>query len=98
MSIAGTFFYRMESISLHVAAGNIDKDLLHEIISSILYEEDYSEELKLKLIDAFSRNPIDEDHIPWVLIYSIVKQLMTRVAQMTINDGAAKWRAANYTK
>lgn len=59
MRIAGAFFYRMESISLHVAAGNIDKELLHEIITSILYEEDYSEELKLKLLDAFSRNPVD---------------------------------------
>jgi death-on-curing protein len=64
MSIAGTFFHRMESISLHVAAGNIDKELLHEIITSILYEEDYTEELKLKLIDSFSRNPIDEEIIP----------------------------------
>jgi death on curing protein len=61
MRIAGTFFQRMESISLHVAAGNIEKDLLHEIITSILYEDDYSEELKLKLLEAFSRNMIDED-------------------------------------
>ena len=30
----------------------IDKDLLLEIITSLLYEDDYSEELKLKIIDA----------------------------------------------
>ena len=57
------FFQRMESISLHVAAGNIEKELLHEIITSILYEEDYSEELKIKLIGAFSKNMVDDDSI-----------------------------------
>lgn len=59
--IAGTFFYRMESISLHVAAGNIDKELLHEIIVSILYEEDFNEELKLKLLNAFTTNQVDTE-------------------------------------
>jgi death-on-curing protein len=51
----------METISYHVAAGNIDKELLHEIITSILYEEDFSEELKMKLIHAFSINEIDNE-------------------------------------
>src|ERR1035437_1836700 len=59
MFVAKNFMYRMETISYHVAAGNIDKELLLEIITSILYEEDYSEELKLKLIDAFSKNAVD---------------------------------------
>lgn len=59
LSVAKDFMYRMETISFHVAAGNIDKELLLEIITSILYEEDYSEELKLKLIDAFSKNAVD---------------------------------------
>jgi len=61
MSVVKDFLFRMESISYHVAAGNIDKDLLHEIITSILYEEDYSEELKIKLLDAFSKNEIDTE-------------------------------------
>jgi death-on-curing protein len=59
MSVVKDFIFRMETISYHVAAGNIDKDLLFEIITSILYEEDYSEELKLKLIEAFSKNDVD---------------------------------------
>lgn len=59
LSVAKDFMYRMETISYHVATGNIDKDLLLEIITSILYEEDYSEELKLKLIDAFSKNAVN---------------------------------------
>jgi death on curing protein len=58
---SASFFYRMETISLHVAAGNIDKELLLEIITSILYEEDYSESLKMKLLEAFSKNNIDND-------------------------------------
>jgi death-on-curing protein len=42
----------MENIVVDVADNRIDKDLLFEIITSLLYEDDYSEELKLKIIDA----------------------------------------------
>jgi death on curing protein len=55
ISVVSLFFSRMETISLHVASGDIDKELLHEIISSILYEEDYSESLKIKIVDTFSK-------------------------------------------
>ena len=61
MGVVKDFMFKMESISYHVAAGNIDKELLHEIITSILYEDDYSEELKLKLVEAFSQNMIDDE-------------------------------------
>lgn len=44
----------MENISYHLAAGVIDKDFLLEIITSIINEEDYSEELKLKIFNAIS--------------------------------------------
>jgi death-on-curing protein len=63
LSVAKDFLFKMEAISYHVAAGNIDKNLLHEIIYSILYEEDYNEELKLKLMGAFSINEIDYDKL-----------------------------------
>jgi len=43
------FAEKMEMISYQVAAGRIEKDLLKEIISSVLYEDDYSESLKLKI-------------------------------------------------
>lgn len=46
----------MENIVVDVADNRIDKDLLLEIITSLLYEDDYSEELKLKIIDAKSKN------------------------------------------
>jgi len=56
INAAKEFLYRMEIISYHVAASNIDKELLHEIITSILNEEDYSEELKLKIAYAISKD------------------------------------------
>lgn len=49
------FIVEMENYAVHVADNIIDKDLLQEIISSILYEGDYSEELKLKIIDGLKQ-------------------------------------------
>lgn len=60
INAAKEFLYRMEIISYHVAASHIDKDLLQEIITSILYEVDYSEELKLRIAFAISQNGLDE--------------------------------------
>ncbi len=54
MKVVQDFMFKMETISYHVAAGNINKELLHEILTSILYEEDYNEELKLKIVEAIS--------------------------------------------
>lgn len=56
INAAKEFLFKMEIISYHVAANNIDKDLLHEIITSIIIEDDYSEELKLKIAIAISQN------------------------------------------
>lgn len=55
---AQRFLYKMETISYHLAAGRIDKDFLHEIIESIVNEEDFSEDIKLRLIDCFSKDLI----------------------------------------
>ncbi|MFP4549054.1 MAG: type II toxin-antitoxin system death-on-curing family toxin, partial [Fidelibacterota bacterium] len=52
---ARRFLFKMEIVSYHLAAGNIDKELLNELIHSIVFEEDYSEDLKLKLMDAISK-------------------------------------------
>lgn len=48
--ILNRFIREMENISIHVASGKIDRDLLKEIITSIIYEDEYSEELKIKII------------------------------------------------
>ena len=51
---SGHFIRDMENISYHVAAGNIDKDLLHELISAHIRGDEDDEELKLKILNAIS--------------------------------------------
>jgi death-on-curing protein len=46
------FIFEMENIAVDVADNRVDKDLLFEIIKSILNEDDFNEELKLKIINA----------------------------------------------
>ncbi|TDE01536.1 type II toxin-antitoxin system death-on-curing family toxin [Flavobacterium sandaracinum] len=48
------FIREMENIAVQVADNKIDKDLLQEIITSILYESDYDEALQLKIVNAIS--------------------------------------------
>ena len=48
------FIRKMENISYHVAAGSIDKELLHEIVAAILDGNDENEALKLKILQAIS--------------------------------------------
>jgi death-on-curing protein len=48
------FVLEMENIAVYVAASAIDRALLRRIVESLLYEEDYSEALKLDLIAAIS--------------------------------------------
>jgi death-on-curing protein len=50
------FIQEMENISYHVAAGRINKDLLFEIIYSIINEPEFSEELKLKIFDCIKED------------------------------------------
>lgn len=53
---SGHFIREMENISYHVAAGNIDKDLLYEIISAVISGDLNNEGLKLKILNAISRD------------------------------------------
>lgn len=50
------FVLEMENIAVYVADNVVNKDLLRELIISLLYEDDYSESLKLSLINAISRS------------------------------------------
>lgn len=58
----GRFIREMENIAVHVADNKIDKLLLQEIITSIIYENDYDEELQLKIVNAIfvEKNDIEE--------------------------------------
>lgn len=49
-----SFIREMENISYHVAAGSIDKDLLQEIVTAHLEEDEENEALKLKIFNAIS--------------------------------------------
>lgn len=48
------FIIEMENIAVYVADNKIDKELLREIIGSILLEDEFNEELKLKIIEVLS--------------------------------------------
>ncbi len=48
------FIYDMENIAVSIADNQISKDLLSKIISSLLFEVEHSEELKLEIFVALS--------------------------------------------
>lgn len=57
--LVSKFIIEMENIAVAVADNLIDKDFLHEIIDSIINEEEYSEEVKLRIIgclDSFKKH------------------------------------------
>lgn len=56
------FMEEMENISYHLAAGRIDKELLHKLIHSFLEgEDDFDEEVKLEYLLASSDGNIGFD-------------------------------------
>ncbi|MCB0509510.1 MAG: type II toxin-antitoxin system death-on-curing family toxin [Bacteroidetes bacterium] len=50
------FIHEMENVSYHVASGDINKELLHEIITAVIYDDIDNEELKLKIFHAIGTN------------------------------------------
>ena len=54
------FVLKMENIAIWIAEGKISKELLCELIESLIFEEDFSEELKFKLALAV-RGDIDSN-------------------------------------
>ena len=58
--LSGNFINEMENISYHVAANNINKDLLHEIIESFIDGNFDSEELKLKIYESIAEKEFIE--------------------------------------
>ena len=53
-SMVSKFIIGMENFAVHIANNKISKEILFEIVTSLIYEDDYSEELKLKIIDSLS--------------------------------------------
>ena len=56
MYLLKTFMEEMEAIGYHVAAGPIDRDLLTEVMRCIVNDEDYSESIKIELMEAMSQD------------------------------------------
>ena len=48
------FIEEMENIAVYVADNKISKDLLHKIITSLVYDLEYSEVLKLEIFSAIT--------------------------------------------
>lgn len=59
--VVSRFVCDMENVVVYVADNLVSKDLLREIIESLLYEDDFSESLKLALIYAISSSTSDTD-------------------------------------
>ena len=55
---ATTFMTHMAAIIMHVAAGNINEDMLGRIIPYVIKGEDFDEELQLDLAEAMSKNAL----------------------------------------
>ena len=49
------FIKEMENISFHLAAGKIDKELLHDIIDAVINDDMDDEVIKLRIYEAISR-------------------------------------------
>lgn len=57
------FIIETENVAVWVADNVIDRDLLREILCCLIYEEDYSEELKLKILAALDKAQRDKDAV-----------------------------------
>lgn len=55
---ACTFMRQMEAIVYHVAASNIDKDLLHRILQCFMAQQDYDEELQMDIARAMNHGSL----------------------------------------
>jgi death-on-curing protein len=53
--LASNFMKEVEALIYHVAAGNIDRDLLKRALRCVVNDVDYDEELKLDIISAMSK-------------------------------------------
>ncbi len=66
-ALVNKFIIEMENIAVAVADNIIDKDLLGDIITSLLNEEEYNESLKLRIIHVLQQaapdnNPSEEQY------------------------------------
>ena len=58
---ATTFMTHMAAIIMHVAAGNINDEMLGRIIPYVIKGEDFDEALKLEMAEAMSKNALIDE-------------------------------------
>ena len=58
---AKKFMVQIEPIVYHIAANNINKELLLRIMNCIVENTDYDEDLKLDIIKAMDNNPLNTE-------------------------------------
>lgn len=55
------FVLELENIAVWLAEGRISKELLNEIVTSLIFEDDYSEDLKLRILSAVTPQQPDPE-------------------------------------
>ncbi len=55
------YVLQMENIVVAVAEGSINKDLLHRVVVSLIQDDDFSDGLKLDLLQAMGRGSFPDD-------------------------------------
>ncbi|MDR3150643.1 MAG: death-on-curing protein [Candidatus Peribacteria bacterium] len=55
----------MENFAVAIADNIIDRKLLKEIITSVIYEDSYSEELLLKIINSYEKTDSSIVHVEY---------------------------------
>ena len=55
------FVVQMENIVVAVAEGTINKDLLQRVVVSLIEDDDFSDELKLDLLDSMAQDQFPDD-------------------------------------
>lgn len=60
--LVSKFIIEMENIAVAVADNLVDKELLNDIVDSILNEEDYNEELQIRIINVLD---VDNRSLGW---------------------------------
>lgn len=49
--IVDSFIRRIENFAIYIAERKVDKEFLTEVVRSLIYEDDFSEELKIKIVN-----------------------------------------------
>jgi death-on-curing protein len=55
------YVIQMENIVVAVAEGSVNRDLLQRVVVSLIEEDDFSDDLKIDLVEAMGKKQIEDD-------------------------------------